>query len=93
MKTRPAFVHVSDHAVLRWLEREHGLPVEAIRKALRDSAQGGAELAAAAIQIGRIKMVLVDEGRLNDGSERVTVTTCLARHMSAARDKGQRDDD
>lgn len=51
-------VHVTDHAVLRWLEREHGLDVEAIREYLAGVAANGARLGAAGVKIGKVKLIL-----------------------------------
>jgi len=65
-------VHVSDHAVLRYLERAHGLDVDAIRRHLAGRVAGGAKLKAAAVTVEHVKLVL--EHRM-DGS--ATVTTAL----------------
>lgn len=49
-------VTVSDHAVLRWLEREGGLDVEAVRRALAASV-GRAVAAADRVGGGRYRIV------------------------------------
>ncbi|MFH1796291.1 MAG: hypothetical protein ABIF45_17515 [Pseudomonadota bacterium] len=60
-------VHVTDHAILSWLEREHGIDVEAIRDHIAGLAANGARLGAANVHIGKVKLAL-------QGS---TVTTTL----------------
>jgi len=57
VKDRPA-VTVTDHAILRWLEREHDIDVEAIREHLAGLAANGARLGAAGVKIGKVKLVL-----------------------------------
>jgi hypothetical protein len=51
-------VEVTDKAVLRWLEREHGVDVEAVRQHLAGLAENGARLGAAGVRIGKVKLVL-----------------------------------
>lgn len=51
-------VHVTDHAILRWLEREHGVDVEAIREHLAGVAANGVRLGAAGVKIGKVKLIL-----------------------------------
>lgn len=65
-------IHVSDHAVLRYLERAHGLDVDAIRRHLAGRVAGGARLRATGVTVENVKLVL--EYRM-DGS--ATVTTAL----------------
>ncbi|SMH42243.1 hypothetical protein [Mesorhizobium australicum] len=55
--TKPP-VTVTDHAILRWLEREHDIDVEAIREHLAGLAANGARLGAAGVKIGKVKLVL-----------------------------------
>jgi hypothetical protein len=45
----PADVRVSDHAVLRWLERVHGIDVEFFRDQVREIAGPAAAVGASAL--------------------------------------------
>lgn len=51
-------VLVTDHAVLRYLERAHDLDVEAIRRHLSGLAVNAARLGASAVTIENVKLVL-----------------------------------
>lgn len=77
MKRRPAILDISDHAVLRWLERCHGLNVSAIREHLAGRAMTGAELGATAVRIEGIKMLLTDAGPEESGETQVVMTTVV----------------
>ena len=74
MKRVPTDVRISDHAVLRYLEREHGLDVGSVRTHLSQAAQPAAELGAIAVSIERVKLILVKAG-----VGRATVVTVLRR--------------
>ncbi len=58
---------VTDHAVLRYLERAHGLDVELVRRHLEGLAANAVELGATGVRIERVMLVLRSE----------TVTTVL----------------
>jgi len=60
---------VSDHALLRWLERAHGIDVDGIRAQLEREASPAAEIGAAYVWIDGVKAVL------RDG----VVVTCLPK--------------
>lgn len=64
--------HVSDHAILRYLERAHGVPVEDIRKGLAEAAAIGVAHGAPVVALGRVKLVIRDR----------VVTTALLRAMA-----------
>lgn len=51
---------VTDHAVLRYLERVHGLDVEYFRSVIADHCLDGVRLGATAVRIDIAKFVLVD---------------------------------
>lgn len=51
---------VADHAVLRWLERAHGLDVNACRRHLSGLAVNAARLGAVGVTIDGVKLVLRD---------------------------------
>jgi hypothetical protein len=52
-------VHVSDHAILRYLERAHGLDVDAVRRHIAGRCTTGAELGALTVIVEGVKFVLV----------------------------------
>lgn len=80
MKRRQAHIEVSDHAALRWLEREHGLDVAAVKSVIAGKALNGAQLGAVSVSIDKVKLVLRDtrDGAVGD----VTVVTVLTRDSS-----------
>ncbi|MCO5059662.1 MAG: hypothetical protein M9905_17630 [Rhizobiaceae bacterium] len=51
-------IRVTDHAVLRYLERAHGLDVDAVRRHLSGKVLNGARLGAVAVTIENVKLVL-----------------------------------
>lgn len=51
-------VHVTDHAVLRYLERAHGLDVDAVRQHISGRLANGARLGAVGVTIENVKFVL-----------------------------------
>ncbi|CAK7257530.1 MULTISPECIES: hypothetical protein [unclassified Shinella] len=53
-------LHVSDHAILRYLERAHGLDVEAVRRHIASRCATGAELRATTVIVERVKFVLAE---------------------------------
>jgi len=67
-------VHVTDHAIIRYLERAHGLDVDAVRRHLAGRLVTGARLGAIGVTIDNVKLVLQhhDQG--------VTVVTALLPH-------------
>lgn len=53
-------VNVTDHAVLRYLERAHGLNVADVRRHLSGRAMNGAALGAVGVAVENVKLVLRD---------------------------------
>jgi hypothetical protein len=53
---------VSDHAVLRWLERAAHIDVEAVRAAIARTTQGGREVGAAAVVKDGLRYMLAPNG-------------------------------
>jgi len=53
-------VHVTEHAVLRFIERVHGIDVEAIREKIRDRAQVAYEMGAVGVDLDGVRLVMVD---------------------------------
>lgn len=51
-------VRVTDHAVLRYLERAHGLDVDAVRRHLSGKVETGARLGAIGVTIDNVKLML-----------------------------------
>ena len=84
MRRRRVRVEVSDHAVLRWLERAQGLDVEAVRQIIAGKVITGAEFAALAVQVDKVRYMLVDQAGEDDV---VVVTTVLP---NTRRDRYQR---
>lgn len=66
---------VSDHAVLRYLERAHGLDVQFFRDHIADLTARGVEHGAIAVGIEGVKFIL-------DGA---VVVTTLGRHARVRR--------
>lgn len=55
--SRPNVV-VTDHALLRYLERAHDVPIETIRKHIAQLAEGAAGVGATTITNGNARLVL-----------------------------------
>ncbi|MBB4122936.1 hypothetical protein [Martelella radicis] len=64
---------VSDHAVLRYIERRHGVDVEALREIIRDACREGVRYGASAVIDDGVKFVLEGD----------RVVTCLKREWPA----------
>jgi len=77
VKRRPVEITVSDHAVLRWLERAQGLDIAAIRRLIAGLTVNAAELEAVAVQVGKVRFVLRNETGAAAVPARVVVTTVL----------------
>lgn len=60
MKRRAARPTVSDHAVLRYLERARGMDIEGIRRHIAGLVRNGVELSGEAVIVEGVKFVLVD---------------------------------
>lgn len=80
MKRRRVNIRVSDHAVLRWFEREHGIDIEHVRSHLSGIVANGAELGAVAVAIDNVKFVLVQNPTPKTEPQQVVVVT--AKHRS-----------
>jgi len=77
MKRRRVTVRVSDHAVLRWLDRQHGLDVGAVKALMADMTRNGAELGALAVCIDNVRLVLKQTA-----PDQAVVVTTLSRSMA-----------
>ena len=57
---RTAFPKVSDHAVLRYLERARGIEIAAIRRHIAEQVRRGVERGGSAVIVEGVKFVLVE---------------------------------
>ncbi len=85
MKRRRVSILVSDHAVLRYLERQHGIDIEAVRKHLAGRAISAAELGAVSVRIENVKLMLRSRG-VGQDHELVAVSTVLSGNMMSGGD-------
>lgn len=60
MKSGRTFV--TDHAVIRYLERVYGVNVDGLRQRIRKTTEGARNSGASAIKVDGVKYVLGDEG-------------------------------
>lgn len=85
IKPSTVILEVTDHAVLRYLERSQGVDVEAVRLQIRDIVIKGAELGASAVTAEGLRFVLRNN----------SVTTVLPRSKPEGvfthRDRRERD--
>ncbi len=75
MKTREVRLHVTDHAVLRYLEQKFGIDVPAVRRHLGGMAMSAAELGAVAVKTDGVRLHLEDAAQTN-GRTTVEVVNC-----------------
>lgn len=54
----PKPVQVSDHAVLRFLERHHGIDVEHVRALIGQCCERGVEAGAPVVRVGKARFLL-----------------------------------
>lgn len=85
MKRRAVALTISDHAVLRFLQRRFGVDVERVRLYLAGKAMNAAELQAIAVQFEGVKLALAENGAAEDGSAAVAATTALYRDVPVYR--------
>jgi hypothetical protein len=78
MKQRQVNVTVTDHAVIRYLEAQHGIDLEPLRAEMAGLATTAAQLKASSIAVGRVRMVLID-GEATDEGQKVSLVTCKQR--------------
>lgn len=60
MKRRPALPSVTDHAMLRYLERTQGVDIAAIRRHIAGRVARGVEHGGSAVIVEGVKFVLVE---------------------------------
>jgi phage baseplate assembly protein gpV len=78
---------VSDHAVLRYLERAHRLDVEAVRRHLAGLTVTAVRLGAIAVTVENVKLVL----KRNAAGDRTVVTTTIMPSWPSRRGGGAPD--
>lgn len=81
MTSRKPIPSVSDHAVLRYIERKHGVDIEAVREHIRGLVQRGVEAKGDAVVVEGVKFVLCDN----------VVVTVMGRHWPAFKPEAERD--
>lgn len=69
--------HITDHAVLRYLERAGGFQIEALRQAMAERVGRTAAPGAASVLIDGLRFVL------KDGPQGLTVVTVLEKDQRA----------
>ncbi|MGR3485503.1 MAG: hypothetical protein ACU0BF_09170 [Paracoccaceae bacterium] len=52
--------HVTDHALVRFLERVEGIDIERVRRRIQDEVQRGVEMDAAGVRRDGVRYTLVD---------------------------------
>ncbi|MCI5075571.1 hypothetical protein [Oricola sp.] len=60
MTTRKPQIRVSDHAIVRWLQRECGWDIEALRTTIGECCERGAAAGAPVVIVGSVKFVIED---------------------------------
>lgn len=82
MKRRPVALSVTDHAVIRYMERALGINVGVLRAHIAGLAENGAELGAVGIKIEHYKIVAVHtEKTVRDDERLVVIPTVLEAQM------------
>lgn len=82
MKRRPVAMSVTDHAVIRYLERGLGINVDALRAHIAGLAENGAALGATGIKIEHYKIVAVQTDKVAlDDKRLVIIPTVLEAQM------------
>ncbi len=68
---------ISDHAVLRWLERKHGLDIEQVKRHMVGRVRDAAELGALSAVIEGVRFVIREPRNAAESGSHVVVTTVL----------------
>lgn len=76
---RPPLPSVTDHAVLRFIERAHGVDIDGIRRHIARQVARGVERGGVAVIVEGVKFVLVEH----------RVVTVLDRRWNASGDGGR----
>lgn len=76
---------VTDHALVRYLERRYGMDFSAWRKEITDLCETAAHTGAESFSVDNVKFMFARNG----GSD-ISVTTVLERTMGGSRTKGQK---
>jgi hypothetical protein len=86
VKPRRAIVKISDHALLRFLERQHGVDIEAIRRGMAAGLEPVAALGAAELSVGKVKLLLKTIAKYDDGTPVMMCVTVLKRGTAGVGD-------
>jgi len=92
MKTREVRLHVTDHAVLRYLEQKFGLDVPAVRRHLGGMTLSAAQLGAIAVKTDGVRLHLEDAAE-DKGRTLVEVVNCDRPHQPRERGAPEMRDD
>lgn len=87
MSRRPKRITVSDHAVLRWLERVEGVNVKAIRRRIQRSVRAACDHGASGARLDGVGFCL----QYHDDGEAV-VTTTVSSHTRSHLAEPRRED-
>lgn len=79
MKRRRVALTVTDHAVLRYIERAFGVDIARIRAHLAGRAMTAAEFGAVSVSFDKVRVVLENNGAAEDGAADIAATTALPR--------------
>lgn len=92
MKRREVKISVTDHAVLRWLEREHEVDIDAVRRLIAGHVLAAAQCEAVSVQVSRVRYILRD-ALPNGGVPVVAVITTLRKDQrrGIGSDNGRRE--
>ena len=91
MKRREITLKVTDHAVLRYLQRRHDVDVEAVRRHLAGLSVGAAQLGAVAVRVEDVRIFLQEEPTAR-GRPRVIVSTVKGLRQRRGLGVTERDD-
>lgn len=72
-------ITISDHAIVRYIERKYGLNLDAIRKEIIETVEGAVNIGAASHSVGDVTYCFVKDRNASNG---VLVSTVLLRGMN-----------
>lgn len=76
---KPKQITISDHAIVRYIERKYGLNLDSIRKEIIETVEGAVNIGAASHSVGDVTYCFVKDRNANNG---VLVSTVLLRGMN-----------
>lgn len=72
-------ITISDHAIVRYIERKYGLNLDSIRKEIIETVEGAVNIGAASHSVGDVTYCFVKDRNASNG---VLVSTVLLRTMN-----------